>query len=167
MHNLGEKLVYGANGVMEIVDIRDETVGEVSRKYYVLREIGSNSASMTFVPVDSERLVALMRPLLDKESIMKLIADAKNMPEIDWPKDNRARAERFRSIIESGDRRGMMAMIKTIYENGLKRGEDGKRNYISDEAAMRRAERLLYSEFSEVLGVSEEELTELIAASCK
>ena len=38
--------------------------------------------------------------------------------------------------------------INSIYNTGKKRTEEGKRNYLSDENAMRKAEKLIYSEFS-------------------
>ena len=38
MYGIGDKVVYGALGVMEITDITDQTVGDVTRRYYVLKE---------------------------------------------------------------------------------------------------------------------------------
>ena len=46
--------MYGATGLMRIVDIREETVLDEARKYYVLEELGARSASKTFVPVDNK-----------------------------------------------------------------------------------------------------------------
>ena len=47
MYVIGEKVVYGAQGVMEIVDIVDQTIGDATRRYYVLREYSSPSSSLT------------------------------------------------------------------------------------------------------------------------
>ena len=38
MYSIGEKVVYGAMGVMEIVDLAEQTIGDVARKYYVMKE---------------------------------------------------------------------------------------------------------------------------------
>ena len=38
MYSIGDKVVYGALGVMEIVDITDQTVGDLTKKYYVMKE---------------------------------------------------------------------------------------------------------------------------------
>ena len=78
MHKVGEKIMYGANGLMEIVDVRTETIADEPRKYYVLQELNSRSASQTFVPVDNKKLVASMRPLLTKSEIEQLLAKAKD-----------------------------------------------------------------------------------------
>jgi RNA polymerase-interacting CarD/CdnL/TRCF family regulator len=64
MHKIGDKIIYGANGVMTIVDIREESVGDVSRSYYVLLPATGRASSLTFVPTDNEKLTSAMRPML-------------------------------------------------------------------------------------------------------
>lgn len=166
MYCIGEKILYGSTGVMEIVDIREESIGDLPRKYYILREVNSNSSSHTYVPVDNKRLVGCMYPLLTKEEVMDIISRAKIIPEVEWYANNRVRAEKFRSIIESGDRECLISLIRTVYENGLRLKEEGRKNYLTDENLMRKAEKLICSEFSEVLGIPENEVREFIANHC-
>ncbi len=167
MHKVGEKIMYGASGLMEIVDMRTETIADEPRKYYVLQELNSKSTSQTFVPVDNKKLVASMRPLLTRSEIEQLLAKAKEnkLSDLEWHQDNRLRSEQFRKIIESGDREGILSLIRTVYENGVKRHQEGKKNYLTDENLMRKAERLLSQEFSEVLGISEEDVADYIKQS--
>jgi len=164
MHNVGEKIMYGASGLMEIVDVREEMIADAPRKYYVLQELHSRSTSQTFVPVDNKRLVASMRPLLTKSEIEELLSKVKEnrLPPVEWHKDNRMRSEQFKRIIESGDREAILSVIRSVYENGVKRQQEGKKNYLADENLMRKAERLIAVEFSEVLGISEEDVSEYI-----
>ena len=163
MHKIGDKVVYGSNGVMTVTDIRDETILDVSRKYYVLQSYNVKSASLTYVPTDNEELVAQMRPLLSRDEILSIIHSIDDFPETEWVQNNRMRSEKFKSIMESGDRTKIIAMIGAIYRSGLKRLEEGKKNYLSDENLMHKAEKLLYSEFALVLGISEEEVPDFIA----
>ena len=158
MHKIGENIVYGSNGVMTIVDIREETIGDISREYYVLKSPDANKDSLTFVPVDNEKLVSSMRPLLSKEEVLDMIRSIDGVPEAEWIGDNRVRSEKFKSIIDSGDRQKIIAMIKAIHETGRRRTEEGKKNYLSDETAMHKAEHVLYSEFALVLGISKEDV---------
>ena len=162
MHNIGEKIVYSGAGVMTVVDIREEAIAGEKRKYYVLRADGAPSSSLTFVPVDNEKLTSQMRRLLSREEIEAIIDEARSRPDEEWIADNRQRSERFKHIIESGDRAGMISMIGAIYKNGEAREAEGKKNFLADENAMKRAERLLYSEFSAVLGIPESEVVEYI-----
>ena len=164
MYSVGELLVYGANGVMRVTDVTEMRVGDDMHKYYVLEEVDRPSAGQTYVPIDNAQLTARMRPLLTREEIYGLLASVDELPGTEWSRDNRVRAERFKGIIESGDRARIIAMISDIYVAGKKRQSEGKKNYISDENVMRRAEKLLHSEFSIVLGIPEESVSQFIAS---
>ena len=153
MYNVGERVVYGLGGVMEVVDLRVIEIGDTSRKYYVLREMGSYSSSETLIPVDNAELTAQMRPLLTREEIVDAIKTAKASPDAAWIADNRTRAEHFKSVILSGDRVALMLMIRSIVEAGKRRATEGKKNFLSDENAMKKAEKLLFSEISIVMGL--------------
>ncbi len=162
MYKIGDLVVYGSNGLMRIADIREECVLGVVREYYVLCDIASNSSSQIFVPRDNKKLTASMRPILTKAEVMDLISSIRELPEAKWNADNRVRAESFRRIIESGDREGMLSIIKAVYENGIKRSEQGKKNYITDDAFMRKAQKLIEFEFATVLGIPESEVEDFI-----
>ena len=162
MYRVGDRVVYSSLGVMEIVDITDQTVGDVTRKYYVLKEFASYSSSLTYVPLDNEELVSQMKPLLTKDEIFDTVRAAKECPPIEWVEDNRARSEMYKKIVASGDRVRMLAMISSINETGKRREEEGKKNYIADETSMKRAEKIIYSEFALVLGIPESEIPAFI-----
>ena len=80
MFKIGDRIVYGANGVMEIVDVREESIGDVSRNYYVLSSVCSRSDSLIFVPCDNERLLSVMRHLLTREEALELIGRIDKLP---------------------------------------------------------------------------------------
>ena len=162
MHKIGDKILYGSNGVMTVVDIREEAVGDTHRSYYVLRSAVRRSDSLTYVPTDNERLVEAMRPLLTRDQIVELIRSAKDLPPIDWVPENRARSEYFKRIMESGDREKMVSMIYAIIENGKRREAEGKKNFLSDENAKAKAEYLLHTEMSVVLGIPEDDVPAFI-----
>ncbi len=167
MYKTGDNVVYGSNGVMTVVDVRDEVIGDLSRSYYVLKPPVGHKDSLTFVPVDNEKLTATMRPLLSKEEIFAIIDSIPDIEEAEWINDNRTRAERFKQTVESGTHREIIAMIKAIWTTGIRRSEEGKKNYLADEAAMKKAEHVLYSEFSVVLGIAEDEVAEFISSRVK
>ena len=162
MREIGEYVVYGGSGVMTVVDIKEECFGGASRSYYVLRDVSSSSESLTYVPTDSEALVSQMRPLLSRDEIFLVLKSAVALPDCEWAKDSRARTEIFKRILESGDRARILSMIRTIYNAGLKREAEGKKNFVSDENAKQRAEKLIFSEFSIVLEMPETEVSEFI-----
>lgn len=156
-YSIGDKILYGAVGIMEVVDIRDENIADEPKSYYVLKEVNTASDSKTFVPTDNERLVSLMHPLLSKSEIVKILEKGKSIPQIEWESNNRIRSERYRALMESGDRLGIISMIKSIEEMGKERATQGKKNYIADDTAMRRAIKLLNLEISIVMNISVDE----------
>ncbi len=162
MYSIGDNVLYGSNGVMTVVDIREELVGAVAHRYYILRAYGSRSESLIYVPVDNEKLVSAMRPLLSVEEANALLSPDAILPETVWVPDNRARAERFKGIIESGDRAAMLSMVRAVHESGLAREREGKKNYLTDENVKLKAEKILATELSIVLGVAEEELPSFV-----
>ena len=162
MYHIGDNVLYGSNGVMTVVDIREELVGIESRKYYVMRAYGSRAESLIYVPCDNERLVAAMRPLLTRDEARDFIEGRVELPEIEWINENRARGERFKAIVESGDRAAMLAMIRVVHLSGLAREREGKKNYLTDEGLKQKAEKILATELSLVLGVVESELPSFV-----
>lgn len=163
MYKIGDNVVYGASGVMTVTDIRDEVIADTARKYYILKSPSDNTGSLTFVPVDNEKLVSAMRPLLSKDEIKSLIENTDNISLLDWIEDNRARSEQFKRIIESGDRVKLISLIKSVFATGERRFAEGKKNYLADESAMHKAEHILYSEIAIVFGIPEDEVPSFIS----
>ena len=153
MFGIGEKVVYGTYGVMDVTDVRDVAIGDSVRKYYVLCEAGGLASSETLIPVDNELLVSGMRPLLTPDAMITAIRVAKSVTELPWVEDNRARADYFKTVLSSGDRTAILVMIRSIIEAGVRRAAEGKKNFLADETAMRKAEKILYSEIAEVMGI--------------
>ena len=116
MHSVGEKIMYGGAGLMEIVDVREESFGDIPRKYYVLRDLRSSSDSQTFVPVDNDKLTSAMHPLLTKEVASDLISRAAAIPLLECSSDNRIRAEKFKSPRTLYSWGGMEAIRKDAAE---------------------------------------------------
>ena len=162
MYGIGDKIVYGAMGVMEIIDVTEQTIGDIARKYYVLKEYSSPTSSLTYVPVDNEALVSQLKPLLSREEIIDAIREAKTTQPIAWIEENRARSEAYKRILATADRVQMLAMIRLVHETGIRREAEGKKNFIADENVMRKAERNIAVEFSLVLGIPEGEVFEFI-----
>lgn len=162
MYKIGDKILYGAVGIMEIIDIESGELFGTEKNYYVLREVFTSSDSKTYVPCDNERLVMQMHPLKSKDEILSLLDLVSAAPEIEWETNNRLRSEQYRRIMESGDRLSFISMIKSVLKMGEARAKEGKKNYIADDTAMRRAVRLLSLEISLSLNISESEAESLL-----
>jgi CarD family transcriptional regulator len=162
MYGIGDNVVYGAQGVMKIVDITEQELGDTTRRYYVMKEYASVSPSLTYVPFDNELLTSQMQPLLTKDEIIAAVKAANAMGTLEWIEENRARSESYKRILASADRVMMLVMIRSVYLTGKRREEEGKKNYVADENIMKKAEKYINVEFSLVLGIPESDVPAFI-----
>jgi RNA polymerase-interacting CarD/CdnL/TRCF family regulator len=160
--NIGDKVIYGSQGIMTLVDCRQEPIGDEMKLYFVLSGVETATEALTFVPTDSERLTALIKPLLSREALGEQLSgfDKSTLPE--WLESSRARQESFRKVLELGSRRDILGVVYLIRESGKRRLAEGKKNFISDENILKRAEKILSDEISLVFGITEEEAMKMI-----
>ena len=157
-YGIGDVVVYGSMGLCDIVDIKRDEVGGVEHEYYVLAEHFSRGTSLTYVPAQNESLASKIRPVMSYSAASELISKIPDVAPMEWMPDNRRRAEYFKSILEGGDKELMVAMIKVIIIMGKERERIGKKNFMTDLAALNKAKRLLISELSFATATPEGEL---------
>lgn len=152
MFKVSQKVSYGPQGVFEISEIADKNLTGKTQKYYILRSVKGNG-SVVYVPVDNEKLVARMRPVLSSQEVYDLIKD---MPEeeFDWIESDEERKSVFRNIIAECEPKRLAYLIKSVYLHQRELFLQGKKLYSSDERYFKEAERILYDEFSIVLDIA-------------
>ena len=146
--SVGDAVVYRAEGVCDVVDIRKESFGAHTDgdDYYILSPRNDANSSI-YVPVHNERLTVLMRPILTRNEILSLI-DSVRDERLNWPAESRARNVAFREILSLGDRRELIVLVLTVHEHLLQTIASGKKPGSTETGALSRACRLLRDEFS-------------------
>ena len=152
MFKVNDVIIYGTQGVCQIVGIEEKTVSGVKKNYFVIKPI-HDCGSTIFAPTDNEHVLRKMRRLLSKEEINKLID---SMPDEDmvWIRNDNDRKEYYRKILASGDHMELIKMIKAIYTHKKHREAEGKRLHMIDEHFFKDAEHILYNEFQYVLNLN-------------
>lgn len=158
MFKKGEVVVYETHGVCRIDDIREEEFRNAVRRYYVLLPIYSDKTTI-YAPVDNEKL--FMRRALTRAEIDELLLDIPTATA-EFPENENARKEYFRSIIKSGDPRRLAGLIKTLYIKKSEQEAAGRKFHLSDARFMNEAEKLLYEELALVLDIDPEKVVELL-----
>ena len=161
-YEIGNCVIYRAEGICDITDIRREAfAGGEKADYYILSP-RNDPNSTVYVPVDNERLTAMMRPLLSESEIRALISELRD-DRLEWIPDSRARSARFREILSEGDRRKVLVLLNTIRDKIAENDAIGKRSGSTETGAFARACRLLREEFSPAIPLkNDEELLALI-----
>lgn len=160
MYSVNEKIHYGGSGVCVIQEIATMRFGRTRERYYVLKPVYQN-ASVIYVPVDNEQLVAKMRPVLSREEVDRLIEDMDEIPTA-WEEDPQARKARFDALLRSNDCRSLIVIIKTLNAHRERRQADGKTLHVADESYLREAQRLLYDEFAGALEIQPSQVRDYI-----
>lgn len=161
MFTVGDRVVYRAEGVCRISDIRAESFGSIGNTamYYILTPMKDEKSTL-FVPVGNPQLAGMMRPLLSAHQIAELSAQLRAC-RMEWIPETRLRNHRFREILGVGDRRELVVLVHTLRERIERAVADGKKVTATDEDVFHQACKLLLSEFSATTDLTSEE--ELLA----
>ena len=160
LFKIGDTVVYGAQGICKIDRIETKQIGRQSQDYYVLKPI-FNENTAVFVPVGNKALTAKMLNVLTKTQIKQLAEKVTDIAAFKASDENQKR-ELYKSILSSGNREKLVALIKTIRLERETRRESGKKLNINDEQTLRKAEMLLYNELAFVCDVEPDEAKNLI-----
>lgn len=155
MYQVGQKVVYGIHGVCDILDIEVKSIDRQKIAYFVLEPLEQPGARY-YIPKDNPAALSKLSPLLSRQELEALIAEC-DPDGNSWIADENQRKQRYRELIGSGDRRGLVVMVHTLHMHKKKQAELGRKFHLCDENFLRDAEKLLCSEFSLVLNLSREE----------
>ncbi|MGN0621121.1 MAG: CarD family transcriptional regulator [Porcipelethomonas sp.] len=154
-----EYVMYRYSGICRIDGVEKKCFDGVNEtSYYKLKPI-DNAHSSCYVPVESAG--EKIRKLLTEKEIYALID---SMPEEDeiWFDNSKERKVMFSKILRSDDYKVIIGMTKALYRQQKKYIENGKKLSSSDEMVMKNAEKIMYQEFSLVLGIDTDKIEETI-----
>ena len=160
MIEINDTILYGTEGVCTVLDIVERDFGGKSIPYYVLQPVYNNRSTI-YVPVHNEALTAKMRRVLSKEEIYQIIQAMPGESSI-WIEDEPERKERYKQILQRGDRIELVRMIKALYQHQLDQRAKGKHLHTADEHFFKEAEKLLYDEFALVLDIQPDQVLPFI-----
>lgn len=151
MFQVGEAVTYGTSGACRILAEETKTIGGKPMTCLILKPVYDNSLTIC-VPTGSEAARAKMHPLMTKDEAYALIREIPEEADA-YDVNPGNRREFYNEVLRSGDRRRLIRMIKSIYRYKQDRMATGKRLASFDEAAMREAETMLYTEIALIMGI--------------
>ena len=160
MHHVNETVVYGAHGICRIACIESHNFTGTEKDYYVLKPVGDEKSTI-YVCVSNEKAVSQMRAVLSEEEIYQLLRSVPEEPSR-WIENKNERNERCRQILNSGDRRELLLMIRALYLHKQQQKKLGKKMHLTDEKYLKDAEKMLHSEFAVVLNISPDQVVSFI-----
>ena len=151
MFKVNDVVVYGAQGVCEIIAIEEKKIDGASKSYFVLKPRADRGATF-YVPTWNEKAWGKMRKVMTKKDVDALI-DSMPTKVPTWIANENERKETYKKILASGDQAAIISMVQALFAHKKEREAEGKRLHMSDEHFMKDAEQLLYNEWQYVLNV--------------
>ena len=155
MFSVGEKIIYGENGVCTVSEIGSLPMsGESDKVYYHLKPLVGNGTY--FTPIDSS---AYMRPVMSREEAEAFIA---TIPDIEPAICSDTRFNHvdafYRDLFKLHSCEALVSVIKGLYSRMAERKTKSSRA----EATMKRAKDILHGELSVALGINIGEVEDYI-----
>ena len=148
-YQIGDVVVFGAEGLCRIEDITEKKFGKEIIQYYVLKQLMRGNS------------VSKMRPVLTEEEITQFI---RQMPsqEVPWIENNRERQQAFKEIILYGDSRDLIRLVRNLHLRREEQVAKGKKLYAADERIFKDAENIVFEEISYALNIPRDRVLDYI-----
>lgn len=155
MIQIGDRVLYGIHGVCTVIDTQIQVVNRKKMEYYVLSPLDQHSARF-YVPTQNDAAVSKLRPVLSKQELEALLASEETHADR-WIEDENQRKQCYRELICSADRTALIGMVRSLYKQKKKQLASGRKFHLCDENFMRDAQKILATEFTAVLGLTQTE----------
>ena len=163
MLQIGSQVVYGIHGVCSIIEVEVRRLDRKQVEYFVLEPV-DQPGSRYYVPTQNAVALSKLRSLLTKEELEKLLVSDDARRDV-WVCDENHRKQRFREIVNNGDRAELLSMIRCLQRHRENQLAAGRKFHLTDENFLRDAQKILSSEFRLVLGIPQSEVAAYIESS--
>lgn len=155
MYQIGDWVVYGVHGVCHIIGVEKQLVNRKRTQFFVLEPL-SNNESRFYLPTENPAAMAKLKAVLSREELVALLTSGELHEDV-WIADENRRKQHYRELIGSGDRIALMKMVTCLYRYKEAQLAAGRKFHQSDDNFLRDAEKLLSSEISLVMELSQEQ----------
>ena len=160
MLQLGDLVVYGVHGVCIIADVEERIVDKKKVEYFVLTPKEQPEARF-YVPTQNQVALSRLHPLLSREALEALLISEETCKAC-WIQNENLRKQKYKELINGGDRAALIGMIRSLHKHKENQLAAGRKFHLCDENFLRDAQKLLDSEFSQVLGIPKTEVAAYI-----
>ena len=164
-YNINDIVLYGAEGICTVSEIKEQKIGSEVHKYYILKPI-FNENSTVMVPIANKTLTSRMKFLPTVKDLNTALEEVKQDNNI--PSDTDAvRKEKFHLALDSSDITDLLRITRQIYSEKDKQEAKGKQLHVADERMLKESEKILSDCFAYVLNLEHHEAVRYIRKSLK
>lgn len=166
MFSIGEKIVYGSEGVFCVAEYTSSPVDKNdTRQFYLLKPVYGPECNLIITPVDNINVT--MRRVMSREDALGFIETIPYVELLSVEKEKNRR-EMYRKTLVGGSREELVAIIKTVRCRREECVRAKKRLAESDNDYEKKAKFCLYGELAVSLGIDfncvEQKIDEILSA---
>ena len=154
MFCVGDVVLYTTYGICRITDQIKRFFNGTYSDYYVLVPLTEAKTQLT-IPVTNPNTTERLHKLLEGDEIRDITNQIPYL-EAYWIDNDNERKREFSSIIRSGNRLNTLRMIKSIRFHQLSLKDKNRKLHAADEQQMKEATKLIVDEFSYVLNIDKD-----------
>ncbi len=158
MFNIGDLVIYSAQGICRIDDICEKNFQGNNKSYYVLHPVNNSKLEIS-IPVDNNKIT--MQELI-KRGEAEEILESFRYPGIDWIEINTMRNQVYSGIVKTGNRREISRVLNTLMREKNKVELNGKKFYEQDNKLLTSIQNILFSDLAMSFGTTAEIISEKI-----
>ncbi len=153
---VGSKVFHRRSGLCLVQDVAPLPGDASGTTYYVLRpQYGDEKGNIVRVPTENP---IFLRPVIDKAKAKQYVADWPSFKEEHYIADSKKRKQSYEEALSKGD---IYLMAPLIVGALQRKKRDGHLNSM-DISFVNRAEPMVFGEISEALGISYQEVSDLL-----
>ncbi len=162
MYSIGDIIVYGSAGVYVVKDItslKGISCADKNKKYYVLKPYFGEG--VVYYPVDGDKV--FLRHIKTADEVNDIIDEIPSINHSAATDETlRELSEKYKASFDAHECTGLLSLVMSVYDKKKLCKEQKKKFGQLDEAFMKQAENLLFSEFGAALGIDKGEVQEYI-----
>ena len=156
MFNIGEKIIYGTEGVFVVSEYARSPIDKNDdRIFYILKPAYGSESNIIYTPADNTRVK--MRSVMSREEALGVIANIPRVPLL-FIEQEKKRRNAYRDAMSEGETTEYISIIKTIHYKREDCIKHKKRLSESDAEYEKKAKYCLYGELAVSLGISFDEV---------
>ena len=160
MFSVGELLIYGTNGVCRVDEVCSSPFDAAdTRLFYKLTPTPDRANLVIYTPIDNEKVV--IRPLMSEREARELLDSLSEIGVIVVPLEKKRR-DIYRELVATAEPKVYVSIIKTVAQRREEFKRTRRRLPDIDNDAEHIAKTGLYGELAAVLGLSREEIHNMI-----
>lgn len=156
MFNIGDKIIYSAQGICQIDDICEKNFSGAIKKYYVLHPLDNCKLNIS-IPVDTDKVTML--ELMEKDEAEEIL-ETFRQPQKNCLEPGNHRYQAYSQVVRDGNRKEISQIANNLMREKYDIEKSGKKYRQMDLKLLTSIQNILFTEIAMSLNTTYEKVNE-------